>query len=64
MKSVRPINVRRLLAVDQDFVRDCKDQLQIEVVGCREEIYVTVCVAGCRPLLCSGAFPYRALPCT
>ena len=26
MKSVRPINVRRLLASDSDFVKDCKEQ--------------------------------------
>ena len=26
MKSVRPINVRRLLASDSEFVKDCKEQ--------------------------------------
>ena len=31
VKSVRPINVRRLLASDSDFVKDCKEQQMLLV---------------------------------
>ena len=32
VKSVRPINVRRLLASDSEFVRHCKEE-QMQLVG-------------------------------
>ena len=44
VKSVRPINVRRLLASDSDFVKDCKEQQMLLVPTLFNLSCVNLCV--------------------